>query len=132
MKMFVVMLFFAITACHANAAVYPVEVVRVVDGDTLQVRVDLGLETFRLVDIRMEGIDAPELPTSKGKAARQWLETYLTESRIWIDTGEKERWTFRRLVARLWVEKSGRRLDAGQVMILNGQASPYPKKGSGT
>ena len=37
------------------------EILRVIDGDTVVASVDLGFETFRKMNIRLKGIDAPEL-----------------------------------------------------------------------
>jgi endonuclease YncB( thermonuclease family) len=52
---------------------YPAELLRVIDGDTILVRIDLGFETFRRETIRLRGIDTPELRTKEGKAARQFV-----------------------------------------------------------
>ena len=42
---------------------YNAEVIRVVDGDTIQARVDLGFETWKVVKIRFYGINTPESRT---------------------------------------------------------------------
>ncbi|HHN73390.1 MAG TPA: thermonuclease family protein, partial [Thermopetrobacter sp.] len=39
---------------------YRLRVLRVIDGDTLVARVDLGFETHVVVRLRLAGIDAPE------------------------------------------------------------------------
>lgn len=39
---------------------YPVTVIRVKDGDSLILKIDLGFKTFVEKDIRLFGIDAPE------------------------------------------------------------------------
>ena len=38
----------------------PAELVRVVDGDTLVMRVDLGFGTWRQITVRVLGLDTPE------------------------------------------------------------------------
>ena len=43
---------------------------RVIDGDTLEVRIDLGFDVWKTEHIRLRGIDAPELNTKAGRAAR--------------------------------------------------------------
>jgi endonuclease YncB( thermonuclease family) len=55
-------------------ALYYGRVVRVIDGDTLDVRVNLwpGLEAIYAVRVR--GIDAPELRRTRCAAERQWGE----------------------------------------------------------
>ena len=53
--------------------IYRAELVRVVDGDTVDLIIDLGFDTFRRERFRLYGIDAPEMRTEAGKAARAWL-----------------------------------------------------------
>lgn len=49
----------------------PATVVRVIDGDTVVVDLDLGWRVYRNDEhIRVAGIDSPELSTPEGKAAR--------------------------------------------------------------
>jgi endonuclease YncB( thermonuclease family) len=42
---------------------------RVVDGDTVDVEIDLGFDTWRNQRVRIAGINAPEKNTAKGKMA---------------------------------------------------------------
>ena len=53
--------------------IYKAELVRVVDGDTVDLVIDLGFDTFRHERFRLYGIDAPEMRTEAGKAAKAWL-----------------------------------------------------------
>jgi micrococcal nuclease len=53
--------------------IYKAELVRVVDGDTVDLIIDLGFDTSRKERFRLYGIDAPELNTLAGKAAKAWL-----------------------------------------------------------
>jgi endonuclease YncB( thermonuclease family) len=46
---------------------------RVIDGDTLVVRIDLGFNVWRVEHIRLQGIDAPEIGTPQGKQAKQFV-----------------------------------------------------------
>jgi endonuclease YncB( thermonuclease family) len=52
---------------------------RVVDGDTLLVRVDLGFDVWRVERIRLRGIDTPELKKPAGREAKQFVEQVLTD-----------------------------------------------------
>lgn len=52
---------------------YRAQVTKVVDGDTVHARVDLGCDVRLDMTIRLYGIDTPELPTEEGKAAKEWL-----------------------------------------------------------
>ncbi|HUU00535.1 MAG TPA: DUF1016 N-terminal domain-containing protein [Myxococcota bacterium] len=46
---------------------------KIVDGDTLDVRIDLGFDVWRLERIRLRGVDTPEMDTAEGKAAREFV-----------------------------------------------------------
>lgn len=52
------------------------------DGDTVIVTVDLGFEISCVLHIRMAGINAPELNTDAGKAARTALQTFVRDHSI--------------------------------------------------
>ena len=59
---------------------YKATVRRVVDGDTVDMNMDLGFGVSKLVRIRLWGIDAPELKgdeRSEGLAAKAYLEGLL-------------------------------------------------------
>jgi micrococcal nuclease len=57
---------------------YAVVVHRVVDGDTLNLDLALGFDVWMQdQNIRLAHIDAPEMPTEAGKAAKVYLESLL-------------------------------------------------------
>lgn len=51
----------------------------VVDGDTLWVKIDCGLNTWIRQKLRLRGIDTPELSTPKGQKAKLFVEKALSE-----------------------------------------------------
>ena len=53
--------------------IYKADLIRVVDGDTVDLMIDLGFDTFRHERFRLYGIDAPEMNTPEGKDAKAWL-----------------------------------------------------------
>ena len=53
--------------------IYKAELIRVVDGDTVDLMIDLGFDTSRKERFRLYGIDAPEMNTAEGKEAKAWL-----------------------------------------------------------
>jgi micrococcal nuclease len=57
--------------------IYKAELIRVVDGDTVELMIDLGFSQFTRQTMRLYGIDAPEMRTKEGKAAKAWLEDAL-------------------------------------------------------
>ena len=52
---------------------YQAYVERVIDGDTLKVQIDLGFGILTRQVIRLRGIDAPEMDTQAGKAAKEFV-----------------------------------------------------------
>jgi micrococcal nuclease len=59
----------------------PARVTRVVDGDTLILDLDLGWRMWRLGErCRLRGINAPELDTAEGRAARSYVASVLAEA----------------------------------------------------
>jgi micrococcal nuclease len=71
--------------------IYKAELIRVVDGDTVDLVIDLGFDTLRKERFRLYGIDAPELNTLAGKAARAWLwEALQPPEAIYVQTLQLE------------------------------------------
>jgi micrococcal nuclease len=70
---------------------YKAELVRVVDGDTVDLIIDLGFGTSRKERFRLYGIDAPEMNTAEGKAAKAWLREALQfREAIYVQTIQLE------------------------------------------
>lgn len=55
----------------------PGEVLRVVDGDTVRIRLDLGWSVFTDKNCRILGVNAPEVSTPAGRQARTWAQAQL-------------------------------------------------------
>jgi micrococcal nuclease len=53
--------------------IYKASLIRVVDGDTVDLIIDLGFDTLRKERFRLYGVDAPEMRTKEGKEAKAWL-----------------------------------------------------------
>jgi len=56
---------------------YAATIVEVVDGDTVHLNVDLGLDQTRFLKVRIVGINAPEKATQAGKDAKAWAQAIL-------------------------------------------------------
>ena len=50
---------------------------RVIDGDTIDVTVDLGFSTFVDQRIRVFGVNCPEMGTAEGRAVKAKVEAWL-------------------------------------------------------
>lgn len=90
----------------AQMATYPASLVRVVDGDTYVLRVDLGFDVSYTATIRLADLDTPERFTSAGRRATAAAEAALKSGSITVaPTGKM---TFARHVAHVYV--SGKKL----------------------
>jgi endonuclease YncB( thermonuclease family) len=90
------------------------EVVKVTDGDTYWLRLDVGFRQEILIDCRLDGWDAPEMTKGsdyekqQAKIARQVASDWLTAALkvgLWIRT-EKDPDDFGRWLGDLWTETS--------------------------
>ena len=107
---------------------YKVYVTRVVDGDTVDVDVDLGFSTIlKKQRARMMGIDTPESRTRDleekfyGKASKAHLESILAEGNIELQSHGKGK--FGRILGELFVGSSS--YSVNQQMIDEYHAVPY-------
>jgi endonuclease YncB( thermonuclease family) len=53
--------------------IYKATLVRVVDGDTLILLVDLGFKVYKEITVRLARINAPEMSTLAGKTSKEFL-----------------------------------------------------------
>jgi micrococcal nuclease len=60
----------------APAYRYAATVVRVIDGDTLELSVDVGFRFTHRGPFRLYGINCPEMNTDEGKAAQVWTNNW--------------------------------------------------------
>jgi len=107
---------------------YKVDVTRVVDGDTVDVDIDLGFGmTYKKQRVRMMGIDTPESRTRDleekfyGKQSKYFLEGLLKDKDIELVSHDKGK--FGRILGELFLE--GEPLSVNQMMIQNYHAVPY-------
>ena len=109
------------------------EIKKIVDGDTLDVVLDLGFNIFHSCRVRMAGIDTPESRTrdldekARGKLAKEFLKNWVTEyennkKNIVIKTKkEKAKGKFGRVLGELWVEG----VNVNEDMMESYHAVPY-------
>jgi micrococcal nuclease len=107
---------------------YNVKVTRIVDGDTVDVDIDLGFGmTYKKQRVRMMGIDTPESRTRDleekfyGKQSKAHLETILAEGDIQLQSHDKGK--FGRILGELFVGSST--YSVNQQMIDEYHAVPY-------
>lgn len=105
----------------------------VVDGDTVDCEIDLGMQTFRVERLRLFGINAPEVRGEQkveGKKATAFLVKLLTDHQIdsggsfIIRTHKDKRGKYGRFLAEIFgVAKRGRAaVNLNQEMVRRGHA----------
>lgn len=106
---------------------YGAEILRVVDGDTVEARIDLGFDTHRVEMLRLVGIDAPEITgneKTEGLKVKAWLESKIAEGEtIEVRTIQDKKGSFHRYLAVLFAD--GENLN--QVMVESGMAKKLPE-----
>ena len=103
---------------------YNAIVVRVVDGDTVDLNVDLGFHTFLKIRTRLLGINAPEVSTEEGRIARDKLRQQLAVGEpVNVTTFKDPTDKFGRWLATIYRKGS---IDSVQEWMLSqGLAAPY-------
>ena len=71
---------------------YEAQVLRVIDGDTLDLFVDLGFKVGFNTRIRMIGIDTPEKWHPYGKVVKAYLQEILEGNTIFLDVTKKDKY----------------------------------------
>lgn len=102
------------------------EVVKVVDGDTVDVILDLGFDMFKKERIRLNGIDAPESRTldteekALGIDAKEFLERRLEDcDNLWVATEKDGK--YGRMLGDIWCSAT----NINEEMVLRGYAWKY-------
>lgn len=114
------------------------EVVKVTDGDTYWLRVDVGFRGELLINVRLLGFDCPEAHrgTEREKAlavkARELAASFLWLDRpdmtYWIAT-QKDPDNFGRWLGDIWLERSdGTEQQLGDWLRIHHLASVWPRR----
>ena len=115
---------------------YRVKILKVIDGDTVDVDIDLGFGvTLTDERVRIMGIDTPESRTRDkvekvfGKAAKQALldmlgETSILKTQINRD-GEDMKGKFGRILGDFIVDRHGESISVVQALVEDGHAVDY-------
>ena len=113
---------------------------KVVDGDTIDVTLDLGFDVCTRQRVRLLGIDTPESRTSDAeekkfgllskKKLKEWclkaVESEKDDIEIELRCPERDsRGKFGRILAEVWVSEDGQWTNVNKWMCENGYAVPY-------
>jgi|TARA_R100000426_G_scaffold54703_1_gene39303 micrococcal nuclease len=107
---------------------YSCTIDRVVDGDTVDVTIDLGFKIFHKARVRMYGIDTPESRTrdldekARGLLSKSFLQDALTKAnKIIIKTQKDAKGKFGRILGELYADE----ININQSMINKYLAVAY-------
>ena len=110
---------------------YPCKLIKVVDGDTIDVHIDLGFSVWHKARVRMLGNDTPESRTRNleekalGLASKARLKELLKGNKLEIECS-KEKGKFGRVLAIVYAtNKEGNRVDCNNQLCVEGHARPY-------
>ena len=110
---------------------YNVTIAKVVDGDTVDVDIDLGFGmVYKKQRVRMLGIDTPESRTRDlvekkfGKASKKHLKGLLEEAES-ITLISHDKGKFGRILGELFVHTEETRVNVNEKMITDHHAVPY-------
>ncbi|MEJ7763898.1 MAG: hypothetical protein WKF86_00215 [Acidimicrobiales bacterium] len=103
---------------------YRATLLRAIDADTFLLDVDLGFRIHVNQTIRLRGIDAPELSTEAGKAARRYVVDRFAAAAdgIVVET-YRDKQTFARWVADVWVDGE----PLADLLRVAGHEKPAPR-----
>ena len=107
---------------------------RVVDGDTVDVTIDLGFKIFHKARVRMYGIDTPESRTrdldekARGILSKSFLQDALVQSnKVIIKTQKDAKGKFGRILGELYVND----ININQLMVDKYLAVAYTGQSKG-
>ena len=106
---------------------YQAHVGRVVDGDTVDVMIDLGFDIWTKQRVRLLGIDAPESRTrdleekERGLAATDWLTDRIGDEVLTLVTEYDSRGKFGRVLGTFYLDG----VNINEEMIEAGHAEVY-------
>lgn len=111
---------------------YRAQLIRVVDGDTLDLEVDLGFGIAKADRFRLAGINAPEVrgaDKARGELATMCLRDLLENAAdgwVTVRTTKDKREKYGRYLAQVLVTgRDGTVTDVGAALVTEGLAAPY-------
>lgn len=102
---------------------YKAELVRVIDGDTVRLKVDAGFNIYFEENFRLAEINAPSLKGDEradGLTSKAWLESFLVGKTLTINSEKhgKYRWLAKLYADGVYVNKK---------LVETGNAATYSK-----
>ena len=121
---------------------FPVTITRIVDGDTVDARIDMGFKIVYEERIRLLGLDTPESFTSNkkekvlGLAAKYRIKELIAEANVLpkkrgkkdvvLKTSKHGKGKFGRILGEIWINaNTGEGINVNQTLIDEGHARWY-------
>ena len=101
---------------------YNATVQKIVDGDTIDVMIDLGFDVFRVERVRLARINCPELKTAEGVLARAHVYDIVNGKSVVIKTSKNKFDRYGRWLAEVYVGD----LNLSDDLLQKNLAVPYP------
>lgn len=101
---------------HVNA-------VRVIDGDTVRLDVDMGNNTWWTENFRLNGIDTPEKGAAGYAEATEHLASLIRNGVARIETFKPDK--YGRYLVDIWIHVDNGELLVNRLMVLDGYAKEY-------
>lgn len=98
-------------------------VLRVIDGDSVELEIDLGNKIRWVGNFRLNGIDAPELRSAGGPASKAYLQALLATPLSRVETFKPDK--YGRWLVSLYVPVDGGEMLVNAMMIRDGFAVAY-------
>lgn len=108
---------------------YKAEVLKVVDGDTIKLLVDLGLGSSRRITLRLYGINTPEVygvpkeseEYKKGMEATVFVKERLEDKTLWIRTHKDKTGKYGRYLADVFFQdEDGKHVSITKLLLEDG------------
>lgn len=108
---------------------YIAEVTEVIDGDTLRLDRDCGMDIWhRNVVVRLQGIDTPEinakdpLEKAQGLRAKRRVEELVMNQKVTIETFKDRKEKYGRYLVKVWVDTPKGPESLGALLVAEGLA----------
>ncbi len=109
---------------------YKAKVVKIIDGDTMDVKIDVGFNTHIFKRIRLLGVDTWELRGSekeKGQVAKAYVENIImtiSQGEVYIQTEMDAEGKYGRLLAWVWSRRVGEYVCLNEDLLEKGHGVP--------
>ncbi len=120
-----IFILFVSSSTSKDCCKYEAFITNVYDGDTVTVKVFLGMDVYTVQKIRLYGINAPEIRGStkiKGYEARDALIELIYEKKVLLETLKDKKGKYGRYLCILYIEKGNDTINVNEWLVDNGFA----------